>query len=266
MNQPASSSHIAAAHTGRPAGAPAEVEKLDLREFGAPKEGVPQVSDKRLYMQLQVFTGCSNPADAVKILQGSSLESVVYSDVNDPKGIGVLIMSENPSVFANEARALYNQPFFSSLQFRPEMTMFGRSYSAGREADLADWLLKKPRRNALTPKYAWTVWYPLRRKPEFELLTKEEQGKILFEHAKIGMTYGQNDLVHDIRLACYGMDAHDNEFVLGLVSADLHPLSRVVQDMRKTQQTARYIQSLGPFFIGKVFWQAPLKPEHQKTS
>ena len=99
------------------------------------------------------------------------------------------------------------------------------------------------------------MWYPLRRKPEFELLTKEEQGKILFEHAKIGMTYGAAGFAHDIRLACYGIDANDNEFVLGLISPDLYPLSRLVQDMRKTQQTARYIQSLGPFFVGKVLWQ-----------
>lgn len=136
--------------------------------------------------------------------------------------------------------------------------MLGRSYAAGREADLEDWLLWKPRRNALNPKFPWAMWYPLRRKPEFELLPKEDQGKILMEHARIGMSYGQAGFTHDIRLACYGLDQKDNEFVLGLVSAELHPLSRLVQDMRKTQQTARYIESLGPFFVGKVLWQSLL--------
>ena len=134
--------------------------------------------------------------------------------------------------------------------------MFGRTYSSGREADLEDWLLRKPKRNALNPQLKWAVWYPLRRKPEFEALPKEEQGKMLYEHAKIGMSYGQAGFAHDIRLACHGLDPNDNEFVLGILSPDLYPLSRLVQDMRKTQQTSKYMQSLGPFFVGKVLWQS----------
>ena len=46
-------------------------------------------------------------------------------------------------------------------------------------------------------------------------------------------------------------DVDDNDFVIGLMGAELYPLSRIVQDMRKTQQTALYIESLGPFFVGK---------------
>ena len=136
--------------------------------------------------------------------------------------------------------------------------MIGRTYSTGREADLEDWLLVKPKRNALNPEWPWAIWYPLRRKPEFELLPKSEQGKILGEHALIGRNYGQAGYAADIRLACYGLDKNDNEFVLGLLGSELYPLSRLVQDMRKTQQTAKYIQSLGPFFVGKVYWQSPL--------
>jgi hypothetical protein len=37
---------------------------------------------------------------------------------------------------------------------------------------------------------------------------------------------------------------------------DLHPLSAVVQAMRKTQQTALYLDRLGPFFVGRAIWQA----------
>jgi chlorite dismutase len=73
------------------------------------------------------------------------------------------------------------------------------------------------------------------------------------------MAYGRADLAHDIRLACHGLDRNDNEFLVGLVGADLYPLSRIVQDMRKTQQTSRYMQSLGPFFVGRACWQSPLK-------
>ena len=41
-----------------------------------------------------------------------------------------------------------------------------------------------------------------------------------------------------------------------LLGPKLHPLSAVVQEMRKTEQTAQYLDSLGPFFVGKAVWQA----------
>ena len=229
----------------------------DLREIGTPRAGVPQTLNRRLYVQLQVFTGCKNPQLIADQLRASGLEAVLYLDVNDPQGIGILILSENPETFVREAREIFSK--FQDLTRRPEFTMMGRTYSAGREPQLEDWLLRKPRRNALNPRWPWAVWYPLRRKPEFELLPKSEQDAILFEHARIGRNYGECGYAADIRLACYGLDAADNEFVLGLTGPELFPLSRLVQDMRKTQQTAKYMQSLGPFFVGRVYWQAPFQ-------
>jgi hypothetical protein len=235
-------------------------ERFDIREKGAALDGVPQVLDKRLYMQLQVFRGAQGDTRPfTEALQKSGIESVLYLDVNDPTGIGVLAMSDDPSVFTEGVRALFHEAPFLALARDADMTMFGRTYSIGHERDLEEWLLKKPRRRALNPEWPWAVWYPLRRKSEFELLSREEKGKILMQHAKIGMTYGENELAHDIRLACHGIDRNDNEFLLGLLSRDLHPLSRLVQDMRRTEQTAKYIQSLGPFFVGKVAWQSALK-------
>ena len=35
-----------------------------------------------------------------------------------------------------------------------------------------------------------------------------------------------------------------------------NPLSAVVQAMRKTQQTALYLEHLGPFFVGRALWQS----------
>jgi chlorite dismutase len=173
-------------------------------------------------------------------------------------------MTEDPGVLVGEIRALLGREPFSSLAPKPELTMVGRTYATGHESDLEDWLLAKPRRNALNPEWPWAIWYPLRRKAEFALLPKPEQGKILSEHAVIGRAYGESGYAADIRLACHGLDARDNEFVLGLVGPELYPLSRLVQDMRKTQQTARYIQSLGPFFVGRVYWQRALKSEQRR--
>ena len=134
--------------------------------------------------------------------------------------------------------------------------MFGRTYSSGFEADLDDWLFHRPRRTVLNPAWPWGIWYPLRRVGGFVRLAPEEQSAVLREHATLGRAYGDADLAHDIRLACHGLDTNDNDFVIGLVGRDLHPLSHLVQAMRRTAQTSQYIQGLGPFFVGHVLWQS----------
>ncbi|HNG44440.1 MAG TPA: chlorite dismutase family protein, partial [Elusimicrobiota bacterium] len=91
----------------------------------------------------------------------------------------------------------------------------------------------------------------------FEHLPREEQGQIMLDHARIGMRFGDAGFVQDIRLACHGIDRNDNDFVLGLIGKELFPLSRIVQEMRKTQQTALHMESLGPFFVGRALWQSP---------
>ena len=77
------------------------------------------------------------------------------------------------------------------------------------------------------------------------------------EHGVIGRSFGEADLAHDIRLACFGLDEADNDFVIGLIGKELHPLSAVVESMRKTTQTSLHIEKLGPFWIGKAVWHAP---------
>ena len=62
---------------------------------------------------------------------------------------------------------------------------------------------------------------------------------------------GQQQLGH-------GLDAEDNEFVIGLVGKELHPLSHLVQTMRKTRQTSEFISQMGPFFVGHVVARHPL--------
>jgi len=234
-------------------------KELDIREKGKDKDGEVKFLERRLYLQLQVFTGCKDIQAPIKKLAASGLEGVLYKDVNDPQGIAVLIIAEDPKTFVEETSELYLDDSFSLLTHKPNWTMFGRTYSTGREMDIEDWMLAKPKRAALNPEEPWAIWYPLRRKPEFELLEPQEKGKILMEHGMIGRSYGQAGFAKDIRLACYGIDTHDNEFVLGLIGKELYPLSRLVQDMRKTQQTSKYMASLGPFFVGKVMWQSEYK-------
>jgi chlorite dismutase len=130
--------------------------------------------------------------------------------------------------------------------------MLGRTYATGHEPDLEHALLRRAVENVLREDHRWHVWYPLRRSGEFARLEPHEQGQILREHAQIGMAYGAQEFAHDVRLACHGLDAGDNEFVIGLVGRELHPLSHLVQAMRKTRQTSEFIAKMGPFFVGYV--------------
>jgi len=247
---------------GRPAathGQGADELKIDVSERGAPRDGEPQTMDRRLFMQLLVFeelTGTTNEFSArANLRRGLSgkegLGFVLYEDVNDPFGLGLLTWSEDPAAFVEVVRpAVRSQR--ECLRLRPEMTMLGRTYSTGYEPDLEYWMLRRPAETAKNPEWPWAVWYPLRRSGAFAKLEPREQGSILREHGTIGKAYGAQDLAHDIRLACHGLDANDNEFVIGLIGKSLHPLSHVVQSMRKTRQTSEYITQMGPFFVGRV--------------
>ena len=232
---------------------PLHPEPIDIRETGAPIDGEPQFSDQRLFFQLHVFEGCPNPKLIIETLAKSSLNAVLYDDLNHPSGIGVLFVAENPADLMAESRSLLLKTReMPDLSYRPEMTMIGRTYASGREPNLEEWLINKPRQNVLNPDFPWAIWYPLRRKPEFYRLEQRERGRILGEHAMLGRSYAAGGYASDIRLACFGLDTNDNEFVIGLVGPELYPLSRLIQDMRQTEQTTKYIESLGPFFVAKV--------------
>jgi chlorite dismutase len=233
-------------------------EPPDIAEKGGVKNGQPQRSNERLFLQLLAFGGCTDTARLIERLNGSGVTGVLYEDVNDPQGIALLTLGREPTAFVDAGRRMLNAPPFASLVFKPEYTMLGRTYALGYEPDLQETLLERPRRTVLNRDWPWAVWYPLRRSGRFAQLPVEEQRVILAEHGAIGMSFGAGDYAHDIRLACHGLDKHDNDFVVGLVGKDLYPLSKIVEAMRKTQQTALYLERLGPFFVGRAAWQSPV--------
>jgi chlorite dismutase len=231
------------------------MEKPDLREKGGERGGVRQTSDRRLFMQLLAFGDCRITPGLIRALEAAAIEGVLYEDVNDPTGVALLTWSVDPAWFTTALRELLQYPPFSELGFKPEYTMLGRSYAIGHEPDLDDWLLDKPRRSATAPEHRWAVWYPLRRAGAFSALPADEQTAILREHGVIGHAFGAAGYAQDIRLACAGLDRNDNDFIIGLVGAELQPLSACVQAMRKTRQTSSFIQQMGPFFVGRAVWQ-----------
>jgi Chlorite dismutase len=233
-------------------------EPPDISERGGIKNGQPQRSNDRLFMQLLAFGGCTDSRALAEALAASGLDAVLYEDVNDPRGVALLTLGQNPAVFLDSVRPMLNAAPFASLVQKPEYTMLGRTYAIGYEPDLTETLLDRPRRTVLNPAWMWAVWYPLRRSGRFAQLPAEEQRVILAEHGAIGMAYGAGDYAHDIRLACHGLDKTDNDFIVGLIGKELFPLSRVVQDMRRTQQTSLYLERLGPFFVGRAVYHAKL--------
>ena len=235
-----------------------KIEPPDLSEKGGLRDGAPQRSNERLFMQLLAFGDCKDTEAIVRHVQRVGVDAVVYEDVNDPRGIAVLAVTKSPAALVEWLRPALNSGPFASLSVKPQYTMLGRTYSLGYEPDLQETLIERPRRTVLNPEWRWAVWYPLRRSGRFAQLPEQEQRTILAEHGSIGMSFGAGDYAHDIRLACHGLDRDDNDFIVGLVGKDLFPLSAVVQAMRKTQQTALYLDRLGPFFVGRAIWQSDL--------
>lgn len=233
-----------------------QADHLDLSEKGL-KDGQPISLDRRLFMKFTAFGGCADATAAGAALAAAGVEGALYLDANDPQGIGMIVLSEDPEYFVSTLRDVLNAPPFSKLDRKPEFDMLGRTYSIGYEPDLEDALLIKPRSKTLNPAYTWAVWYPLQRAKAFPALPEDKQRQILAEHGTIGKRFGAAGFAADVRLACHGLDKHDNDFIIGLLGPDLFPLSAVVQEMRKTEQTSQYLDSLGPFFIGRVAWQSP---------
>jgi len=228
---------------------------LDLSEKGMSRGQVTKL-DRRLFMKFTAFGSCRDPQAAADALSAAGIDGVLYIDANDPQGIGVIAPHEDPDHFVTTLRKVFNAPPFSDLQHKPEFDMLGRSYSIGYEPDLEDSLLIKPRQKLANRKFPWAVWYPLQRSKKFQTLPADHQLRILAEHGTLAKRFGSAGYAADVRLACHGLDKHDNDFVIGLLGPMLHPLSAVVQEMRKTEQTSQYLDSLGPFFVGKAIWHS----------
>lgn len=228
---------------------------MDLREKGRGAEGETIALDRRLFMQLFAFGGAADTAVLIAALQEAGIPAVLYADLNDPYGVALLTFSDDADYFLQTAHPFLKTGPFGDLVPKPELTMFGRTYAIGYEQDLEQTLITRPATRVTDPQTPWAIWYPLRRKGSFVNLPAQEQRTVLMEHGGIGRAFGRAGYGGDIRLACYGLDKNDNDFVVGLIGPELYPLSVIVERMRKTKQTSQYLESLGPFFIGKAIYQ-----------
>ena len=232
---------------------------IDLSEKGRGSTGIQLSLDKRLFMQFMAFHGQRDVM--IKQLKAKSIQAVVYQDVNDASSFGVMVYCQNPSYIIDKFQPLLNTLAASSLTQNHDFTMLGRTYSIGYENDLEDVLIQRPVSRICNPETPWAVYYPVRRNGSFEQQPKSEQRKMLMEHGGIGHAFGKAGFATDIRLAGHGLNKDDNDFIIGLLGKELFPLSALVQRMRRTRQTAEFIDHMGPFFIGRAVWQPKFDPQ-----
>ena len=208
-------------------------------------------------MQFLGFGGIDSVSESrlVRDLEDSSLTAVLYSDMNDYGGGGLLTVSETPDFFVTELRRFLSGSSFAGLKPKPEYTMLGRTYSIGYEKDLERTLVSGPKLKILDPELVWAIWYPLRRAKAFETLAPEEQRAVLGEHGKIGFQFGDAGYARDIRLASHGLDKNDNDFVIGILGGDLYPLSALVERMRKLSRLQGTLKAWDRFSSAKNCFQ-----------
>jgi chlorite dismutase len=232
-----------------------ETGNIDLSEKGRGATGDQLSLNKRLFMQFMVFRG---ERDAmIELLNSQSIQAVVYQDVNDAASFGVMVYCQNPAYIIDRFQPVLSS---SSSQQIHDYTMMGRTYSIGYENDLEDVLIRRPVKRICNPETPWAVYYPVRRNGSFEQQSKSEQRKMLMEHGGIGHAFGKAGFATDIRLAGHGLNKDDNDFIIGLLGKELFPLSALVQRMRRTRQTAEFIDHMGPFFAGRAVWQPNFNP------
>jgi chlorite dismutase len=226
---------------------------INLSEKGM-SEGKPVSLNRRLFMQFMAFRD-ANRQELEKQFEKVSAQAVIYQDMSDPNGLGVMVYCEDPSYVVEQIHPILESCGKSNDVYREEFTMIGRTYSIGYESDLEDVLIHRPIRRVCDPTIPWAVYYPVRRSGAFERQPREEQRKMLMEHGGIGHAYGKAGFATDIRLAGHGLNKDDNDFIIGLLGKELFPLSALVQHMRRTRQTSEFIEKMGPFFVGKAVWQ-----------
>ncbi|MEL7496029.1 MAG: chlorite dismutase family protein [Planctomycetota bacterium] len=237
------------------------VGDIDLAERGKDPDGSVIKLNRRLFMQFMAFRN-GNGQQVANRFRDANVQAVLYQDVNDPRGYGVLVYCLDPAYLIDVIQPILQEASINheAGQLQEEFTMLGRTYSIGYESDLEDVLVHRPCRRVCDPATPWAVYYPVRRSGAFERQPIGEQRKMLMEHGGIGHAFGKAGLATDIRLAGHGLNKDDNDFIIGLLGGELFPLSALVQKMRRTRQTSEFIDHMGPFFVGRAVWQPEYDP------
>ena len=94
---------------------------VELSEKGR-RDGEVISLDRRLFMQFLAFGEAANTDFYIEQLEQAALPGVLYEDLNDPSGLGLLTFSEEPTDFITWLRPLMHKPPFVKLKPKPEYT------------------------------------------------------------------------------------------------------------------------------------------------
>ena len=103
-------------------------------------------------MKFTAFGGCADPHAAITALAEDGVEGALYLDANDPQGIGVIAVAEDPGVLRDDAAHAVQPRAVRRFAHKREFDMLGRTYSIGYEPDLEDTLFHRRRAQAARPR------------------------------------------------------------------------------------------------------------------
>ena len=130
----------------------ARLEPPDLSERGGLKNGAPQRSDDRLFMQLLAFGGCRDAQAVARHLeQALSRRRAVRGPERSAWHCGAGAGRRIPITSWTSVRPVLTSGPFESLVLKPDYTMFGRTYAIGYEPDLRDTLHRSAAANGAQP-------------------------------------------------------------------------------------------------------------------
>ena len=80
---------------------------IDLSEKGRGPEGQPVSLDRRLFMQFMAFRN-TNRDFLARQFENISAQAVIYEDLNDAQGIGVMAYCEDPGYIVDQLHPILN--------------------------------------------------------------------------------------------------------------------------------------------------------------
>ena len=195
----------------------------------------------------------------IAALESAGLASVLYEDVNDPTGVALLTLSRRRRRSSPSTAAFLQSSLFAELTPKPNSrcsaapTRSATSRISRRRSSTG------PRRRVLDPALPWAIWYPLRRAGSFEQLSaRAGHHPHGARRDRDGVRPRRPRLRHPARVPW--PRSRRQRLRDRPARAELHPLSIIVQRMRKTKQTSLHLERLGPFFVGRVAYQGAAMP------
>ena len=68
-----------------------DLENVDITEKGRAPSGEVLTSTRRLYMQFLAFGDVKDTQTLVWALESAHIEGALYADINDPRGVGLVV-------------------------------------------------------------------------------------------------------------------------------------------------------------------------------